>query len=83
MRIALRLAQRQLGQTAPNPAVGALIVDEVTGELIARGWTQVGGRPHAETHVLGRAGSRGRAQDLAGLFAARRRSSSASELSIQ
>lgn len=58
MRIALRLAGRMLGLTAPNPAVGAIIVDESTGELIARGWTQAGGRPHAETHVIERAGGR-------------------------
>ena len=58
MRIALRLAGRMLGATAPNPAVGAVIVDESTGELIARGWTQRGGRPHAETHVIERAGGR-------------------------
>ena len=58
MRIALRLAERMLGRTAPNPAVGAIIVDPESGELIARGWTQQGGRPHAETHVIERAGSR-------------------------
>lgn len=58
MRIALRLAERMLGRTAPNPAVGAIIVDPDSGELIARGWTQQGGRPHAETHVIERAGSR-------------------------
>ena len=58
MRIALRLAERMLGQTAPNPAVGAIIVDPATGEVLARGWTQPGGRPHAETHVIERAGKR-------------------------
>ena len=46
------MALRMLGRTAPNPAVGAIIVDEATGEVIARGWTQPGGRPHAEAHVL-------------------------------
>ena len=45
---------RMLGRTAPNPAVGAVIVDEATGEVIARGWTQHGGRPHAEAHALAR-----------------------------
>ena len=58
MRMALMLARRGLGNTAPNPAVGAVIVDESTGEVIARGWTQPGGRPHAETEALKRAGSR-------------------------
>ena len=54
------LARRGLGTTAPNPAVGAVIVDETTGEVIARGWTQPGGRPHAETEALRRAGPRAR-----------------------
>lgn len=60
MDIALILARRGLGTTAPNPAVGAVIVDEATGEVIARGWTQPGGRPHAETEALRRAGPRAR-----------------------
>ncbi len=57
MAIALRLAKRGLGQTAPNPAVGAVIADEAAGEVIARGWTQPGGRPHAETEAIRRAGA--------------------------
>ena len=64
MLLALGMARRRLGQTAPNPAVGALIVDEATGELIARGSTQPGGRPHAETHVLERAGQRARGKTM-------------------
>jgi diaminohydroxyphosphoribosylaminopyrimidine deaminase/5-amino-6-(5-phosphoribosylamino)uracil reductase len=58
MQIALRLARRGLGTTAPNPSVGAVVVAEATGEVIARGWTQPGGRPHAETEALRRAGAR-------------------------
>ena len=58
MGIALRMAKRGLGTTAPNPSVGAVIADETTGEVIARGWTQPGGRPHAETEALCRAGAR-------------------------
>jgi diaminohydroxyphosphoribosylaminopyrimidine deaminase/5-amino-6-(5-phosphoribosylamino)uracil reductase len=57
MGLALHVAHRILGQTAPNPAVGAIVADEETGEVIARGWTQVSGRPHAEAHALGRAGA--------------------------
>jgi diaminohydroxyphosphoribosylaminopyrimidine deaminase / 5-amino-6-(5-phosphoribosylamino)uracil reductase len=57
MELALRLAHRMLGRTAPNPAVGAVIADETTGEVITRGWTQEGGRPHAEGHALARAGA--------------------------
>ncbi len=64
MRIALSLARRMLGATAPNPAVGALIVDETTGEIIARGWTEVGGRPHAETQAIQRAGARARGKTM-------------------
>lgn len=60
MRIALRLAERGLGRTAPNPSVGAVIADERTGEVIARGWTAPGGRPHAETEAIKRAGDRAR-----------------------
>ncbi len=64
MRIALRMAGRGLGTAAPNPAVGAVIADEATGEVIARGWTQPGGRPHAETEAIGRAAARARGATL-------------------
>jgi diaminohydroxyphosphoribosylaminopyrimidine deaminase/5-amino-6-(5-phosphoribosylamino)uracil reductase len=64
MQLALRLARRMLGRTAPNPAVGAVIADAASGEVIARGWTQQGGRPHAEAHVLARAGARARGQTM-------------------
>ena len=60
MQLALRVARRMLGRTAPNPAVGAVIADEATGEVITRGWTQQGGRPHAEGRRW-RAPARGRA----------------------
>jgi diaminohydroxyphosphoribosylaminopyrimidine deaminase/5-amino-6-(5-phosphoribosylamino)uracil reductase len=60
MELALRMAHRMLGRTAPNPAVGAIIADETTGEIITRGWTQPGGRPHAEAHALDLAGARAR-----------------------
>jgi len=51
---ALSLARRGLGRVAPNPAVGCVLVKD--GHIIGRGWTQDGGRPHAETEALGRAG---------------------------
>lgn len=54
MRHALSLAARGLGQVAPNPAVGCVIVKE--GRVVGRGWTQRGGRPHAETVALIQAG---------------------------
>ncbi len=53
MRLALTLGRRGLGQTFPNPAVGAVIVKD--GVILARGWTQPGGRPHAEVEALRRA----------------------------
>jgi diaminohydroxyphosphoribosylaminopyrimidine deaminase/5-amino-6-(5-phosphoribosylamino)uracil reductase len=54
MRAALGLASRGLGQVAPNPAVGCVIVKD--GRVVGRGHTQPGGRPHAETRALGEAG---------------------------
>ena len=61
---AVAMARRGLGQTAPNPSVGAIIADETAGEIIARGWTQPGGRPHAETDALRRAETRSRGATL-------------------
>ena len=55
MRAALVLARRGLGSVWPNPAVGCVIVKG--GAIVGRGWTQPGGRPHAETEALARAGS--------------------------
>ena len=55
MRAALSLAARGLGTTWPNPAVGCVIVKN--GRVVGRGWTQPGGRPHAETEALKRAGA--------------------------
>src|SRR5436190_18532537 len=64
MQLALHVARRMLGRTAPNPAVGAVIADESTGEVIARGSTQQGGRPHAEGYALARAGTRARGKTM-------------------
>ena len=50
MRHALGLARRGLGLVAPNPAVGCVLVRD--GRVIGRGWTQPGGRPHAEAVAL-------------------------------
>lgn len=60
MRMALVMAKRGLGATAANPSVGAVIVDPADSRVIARGWTQPGGRPHAETHALQQAGTSAR-----------------------
>lgn len=58
MRSALLLARRGLGRVAPNPAVGCVLVRK--GRVVGRGWTQPGGRPHAETEALRRAGEAAR-----------------------
>ncbi len=63
MKIALAMARRGLGTTAPNPSVGAVIVDD-GGGLLGRGWTQPGGRPHAEVEALARAGTKARGATL-------------------
>ncbi|HYJ51561.1 MAG TPA: bifunctional diaminohydroxyphosphoribosylaminopyrimidine deaminase/5-amino-6-(5-phosphoribosylamino)uracil reductase RibD, partial [Allosphingosinicella sp.] len=54
MEAAVALGDRGRGRTAPNPNVGCVIVkDEV---VAGRGWTQPGGRPHAEAVALDQAG---------------------------
>lgn len=54
MDVALAQAYAALGSTAPNPAVGCVIVKN--GRVIAASATAKGGRPHAETQALERAG---------------------------
>ena len=58
MQAALGLARRGLGGVWPNPAVGCVIVRD--GRVVGRGWTSPGGRPHAETEALRRAGESAR-----------------------
>jgi len=53
MELALTLGRRGQGRTWPNPAVGAVVVKD--GVIVGRGWTQPGGRPHAEPEALRRA----------------------------
>ncbi len=62
MTLALTLGRRGLGNTWPNPAVGAVIVKD--GVIVGRGWTQPGGRPHAETQALKQAGRAARGATL-------------------
>jgi diaminohydroxyphosphoribosylaminopyrimidine deaminase/5-amino-6-(5-phosphoribosylamino)uracil reductase len=66
MQIALGLGRRGLGNVWPNPAVGAVIVGHGAQlrVILARGWTQPGGRPHAETEALRRAGAAARGATL-------------------
>jgi diaminohydroxyphosphoribosylaminopyrimidine deaminase/5-amino-6-(5-phosphoribosylamino)uracil reductase len=62
MALALALGRRGLGRTWPNPAVGAVVAKD--GMIVGRGWTQPGGRPHAETEALRRAGAAARGATL-------------------
>jgi diaminohydroxyphosphoribosylaminopyrimidine deaminase/5-amino-6-(5-phosphoribosylamino)uracil reductase len=58
MGTALALAERTRGRTAPNPNVGCVLVRD--GRVVGRGWTQAGGRPHAEAVALAQAGEAAR-----------------------
>ncbi len=58
MGAALALGERARGRTAPNPNVGCVIVRD--HRVIGRGWTQPGGRPHAEAMALAEAGAAAR-----------------------
>jgi diaminohydroxyphosphoribosylaminopyrimidine deaminase/5-amino-6-(5-phosphoribosylamino)uracil reductase len=62
MDLALALGRRGLGRTWPNPSVGAVVVGSGPAGpvVLGRGWTQPGGRPHAETEALRRAGAAAR-----------------------
>jgi diaminohydroxyphosphoribosylaminopyrimidine deaminase / 5-amino-6-(5-phosphoribosylamino)uracil reductase len=62
MELALTLGRRGQGRTWPNPAVGAVVVKD--GVIVGRGWTQPGGRPHAEPEALKRAGEAARGATL-------------------
>jgi len=62
MQLALTLGRRGQGRTRPNPAVGAVVVRD--GVIVGRGWTQAGGRPHAEPVALQQAGEAARGATL-------------------
>ena len=58
MAMALALGRRNQGACWPNPAVGCVVVKD--DRVVGRGWTQAGGRPHAETEALAQAGDQAR-----------------------
>jgi diaminohydroxyphosphoribosylaminopyrimidine deaminase/5-amino-6-(5-phosphoribosylamino)uracil reductase len=62
MELALTLGRRGQGRAWPNPAVGAVVVKD--GVIVGRGWTQPGGRPHAEPEALRRASEAARGATL-------------------
>jgi diaminohydroxyphosphoribosylaminopyrimidine deaminase / 5-amino-6-(5-phosphoribosylamino)uracil reductase len=57
MAEAVRLGDAARGRSAPNPNVGCVVVSP-KGEVVGRGATAVGGRPHAEAVALGQAGGK-------------------------
>jgi len=62
MGAAVALGERGRGRSAPNPNVGCVVVRD--GTVVGRGWTQRGGRPHAEAMALGQAGEAARGADV-------------------
>lgn len=56
MRFALDVAKTGLGQTSPNPAVGAVVVKN--GEIVGFGAHLKAGEPHAEVHAIRMAGDK-------------------------
>jgi diaminohydroxyphosphoribosylaminopyrimidine deaminase/5-amino-6-(5-phosphoribosylamino)uracil reductase len=56
MRLALELAKKGKGRTAPNPCVGAVLVRD--GQIVGTGWHQKAGTPHAEVHAIAAAGAK-------------------------
>ena len=58
MGAALALSERGRGRTYPNPCVGCVIVADA--RVVGRGWTQPGGRPHAEAMAVAQAGDAAR-----------------------
>ncbi|MCL5116283.1 MAG: bifunctional diaminohydroxyphosphoribosylaminopyrimidine deaminase/5-amino-6-(5-phosphoribosylamino)uracil reductase RibD [Firmicutes bacterium] len=60
---ALKLARRGMGQTSPNPMVGALVVDD-DGRIISEGYHKKAGTAHAEAAALQRAGERAHGKTL-------------------
>ncbi len=58
MAAAIALSGRGRGRTTPNPNVGCVVIRD--GRVVGRGWTQPGGRPHAEAMALEQAGAAAR-----------------------
>ncbi|MBO9576820.1 MAG: bifunctional diaminohydroxyphosphoribosylaminopyrimidine deaminase/5-amino-6-(5-phosphoribosylamino)uracil reductase RibD [Sphingobium sp.] len=59
LAVAIALSWRGRGRTSPNPNVGCILLD-AKGRVAGRGWTQPGGRPHAEAMALAQAGEAAR-----------------------
>ena len=59
---ALELADEAVGETSPNPPVGAVVVRD--GRIVGEGGTQAAGQSHAEVVALGQAGEKARGSTL-------------------
>src|SRR3972149_1153760 len=62
MRLAIKLAEKGLGRTSPNPAVGSVVVKN--GKIIGRGYHEKAGLPHAEVNALSDAGKKAKGSIL-------------------
>ncbi len=62
LELALEEARKALGRTSPNPCVGAVVVRE--GQVVATGYHEKAGTPHAEVHALRRAGDKAKGATL-------------------
>jgi diaminohydroxyphosphoribosylaminopyrimidine deaminase/5-amino-6-(5-phosphoribosylamino)uracil reductase len=62
MSLALELARRRLGRTAPNPVVGAVLVKD--GQVVGQGYHRAAGEPHAEVEAIRSAGSHATGAEL-------------------
>jgi diaminohydroxyphosphoribosylaminopyrimidine deaminase / 5-amino-6-(5-phosphoribosylamino)uracil reductase len=56
MRLAIEIAKAGIGQTSPNPVVGAVVVKD--GEIVGFGAHLKAGEPHAEVHAIRMAGEK-------------------------
>lgn len=63
---AVALAEQARGRTAPNPCVGALLLQD--GHILAQGLHHSYGQPHAEAEVLRQAGQKGFEPEKCALF---------------
>lgn len=62
MELALNLAEATIGQTSPNPSVGAVVVKD--GQLLGVGTHLKAGEPHAEVHAIAQAGQKAKGADI-------------------
>ncbi len=62
MQRALTLAKKGVGRTAPNPAVGCVVVRD--GVVVGEGWHRRAGTPHAEVHALAMAAEKAHGSDV-------------------